>query len=193
MLGSSLFPDCFFGGCLIWHWRSFWWVLRFYIFWGGIAGADPYLCSDHKYNDCKANKEWYQHDKNHSVSTFTSDSLYLLVGHRALLRRIACINVQLKFNLFESTDLSTLNPCTAPCLLHLCSLTRTLHPCTAPCLLHLCRLWRALHLAGCGLPPPCTPNPCTAPYLLHLCRLPRAPLQPNPCTAPWFLHGDGPI
>ncbi len=41
----------------------------------------------------------------------------------------------------------TLNPYTAPCFLHLCSLPRAPHP--APCSLHLCSLQRAPHRGSC--------------------------------------------
>jgi hypothetical protein len=92
MLGSSLFSDCFFGGFLISHWRSFCCVISLCIFRGSIAGADPYLCSRYVYTNCKANKEWYQHDKNNSVSTFTSSRLDILAALRGNQRRLACVN-----------------------------------------------------------------------------------------------------
>jgi hypothetical protein len=92
MLGSSLFSDCFFGGFLISYWRSFCCVISLCIFRGSIAGADPYLCSRYVYTNCKANKEWYQHDKNNSVSTFTSSRLDILAALRGNQRRLACVN-----------------------------------------------------------------------------------------------------
>ena len=92
MLGSSLFSDCFFGGFLISHWRSFCWLLSFCIFRDSIAGADPYLCIHYMYTNCKSNKEWHQHDKNNSVSTFHSSRLDILAGLCGNLRRLACVN-----------------------------------------------------------------------------------------------------